>query len=199
VVDSDLFNCVVSNNWSLSRGAAVFQQSTSHNCYNCLFTGNRSASELGYARGFIIEGMSSGTAMAANPAKFINCTIADNSCPQYSAINGVALVNSIVWNNTAGTPDANIVATNSCAAYLTDAHGPGNIASDPLFANAPAGDYTLTPRSPCRDVAKLFDWMTDASDPRSRDLLGHVRLEGALPDMGCHEYLANYGLLIFVR
>ena len=187
-VDSDLYNCVVSNNWAFSRGGAVYMISTSHNCYNCLFTGNRSGSfNGGYAHGFIIEGMGA-NAMASNPAKFVNCTIADNECSKFSAINGVAFVNSIVWNNTAGAADASIVATNSCASYLTNAHGPDNITSDPLFADSAAGDYTLTRRSRCRNAAKLFDWMTDDADPRSRDLLGLVRLGGVLPDMGCYEY-----------
>ena len=88
----------------------------------------------------------------------------------------------------AATADASIVATNSCASYLADAHGPGNIQGAPLFANAPAGDYTLAHRSRCRNAAKLFDWMTDASDPRSRDLAGNPRLGGKLPDMGCFEH-----------
>ena len=99
----------------------------------------------------------------------------------------------------AGVADASIVATNSCASYLADTHGPGNITSDPLFANAPAGDYTLGPRSRCRNAAKLFDWMTDAADPRSRDLSGAPRLGGTLPDMGCYEYPASKRTLFTVQ
>ena len=99
----------------------------------------------------------------------------------------------------AGVADASIVATNSCASYLADTHGPGNITSDPLFANAPAGDYTLGPRSRCRNAAKLFDWMTDAADPRSRDLSGAPRLGGTIPDIGCYEYPFGQRTLLTVQ
>ena len=187
---ADLVNCVVSNNWAISRGAAVFYSGNPNVCYNTLFVSNRSGMYLGvggYYHGAVIEGMS-GNSAAANPAKFVNCTIADNYTGAFNALNGIALVNTVVWNNTAATADASIVATNSCASYLTDAHGPDNITSDPLFADSAAGDYTLGPRSRCRNAAKLFDWMTDASDPRSRDLSGAPRLGGTLPDMGCFEH-----------
>ena len=83
--------------------------------------------------------------------------------------------------------------------YLADTHGPGNITSDPLFANASAGDYTLGPRSRCRNAAKLFDWMTDAADPRSRDLSGAPRLGGTIPDIGCYEYPFGQRTLLIVQ
>ena len=51
----------------------------------------------------------------------------------------------------------------------------------------------------CRNAAKLFDWMTDASDPRSRDLSGAPRLGGALPDIGCYGYLASQKTVIIVQ
>ncbi len=187
---ANLVNCIVSNNWAISRGAAIYFGGDERVCYNCLFVGNRSGMYKnvgGYYHGAVIEGMGANT-VAANPAKFVNCTIADNYTGSYNALNGIVLVNTVVWNNTAATADASIVATNSCASYLTNAHGPDNIASDPLFADSAAGDYMLTHRSRCRNAAKLFDWMTDDADPRSCDLLGLVRLGGVLPDMGCYEY-----------
>ena len=187
---ADLVNCVVSNNWALSRGAAVFYPGSLNVCYNTLFVGNRSGMYLGvggYYHGAVIEGMSA-NAVAANPAKFVNCTIADNYTGSFNALNGIVLVNTVVWNNTAATADASIVATNSCASYLADAHGPGNIQGDPFFADAPAGDYALGPRSPCRNAAFRFDWMDAPADLRSRDLSGAPRLGGSLPDMGCYEH-----------
>ena len=197
--DSNLSNCVVSNNYALSRGAAVMQNGTFKTCYNCLFVNNRSAgSQEAYNRGFIIETMSSDSA-PANPAAFVNCTIATNDSGSKNAVNGPSLVNTIIWNNSASASDSAIIATNSCATYLTDAHGPGNIASDPLFANASAGDYTLLARSPCRNAGMRFDWMTDASSPRSRDLLGRERVEGTLPDMGCYEYPFGKKTILLVQ
>ena len=187
---ADLVNCVVSNNWALSRGAAVFYPGSLNVCHNTLFADNRSGMYRGvggYYHGAVIEGMSA-NAVAADPAKFVNCTIADNYTGSFNALNGIVLVNTVVWNNTAATADASIVATNSCASYLADAHGPGNIQGDPLFADATAGDYTLGPRSPCRNAALRFDWMDAPADLRSRDLSGAPRLGGSLPDMGCYEH-----------
>ncbi len=192
-----LWNCTVTNNWAMSRGAAIYQGGVDKVCYNCLFADNRSGMYPkvgGYYHGAVIEGMTA-NAVAANPAKFVNCTIADNYTGSYNALNGIALVNTVVWNNTAGTADASIVATNSCASYLADAHGPDNIQGDPLFVDAPTGDYALGPGSPGRNAALRLDWMTDAADLRSRDLDGRPRLGGSFPDIGCYEHPFDRSLI----
>ena len=62
-----------------------------------------------------------------------------------------------------------------------------------VFAvSALANGYVLVGESPdLSDARKVLCGgyrMTDIDDPRSRDLLGLVRLGGVLPDMGCYEY-----------
>ena len=44
-----------------------------------------------------------------------------------------------------------------------------------------------------------FGWMTDAADPRSKDLAGNDRVIGAGPDMGCYERPPKIGFTILVR
>ena len=40
----------------------------------------------------------------------------------------------------------------------------GCVTTDPLFANASAGDYGLTVASPCKDTGAVESWMADAYD-----------------------------------
>jgi hypothetical protein len=57
---------------------------------------------------------------------------------------------------------------------------PGNSTEDPLFTNAPEGDYSLLPNSPAVDAAGL------AGAPPV-DVEGNPRPLGAGPDMGAFE------------
>jgi len=59
----------------------------------------------------------------------------------------------------------------------------GNISEDPLFVDAPGGDYRLLAGSPCIDVGINEDWMSDAVD-----LDGKPRVLNGTVDMGAYEY-----------
>jgi hypothetical protein len=59
--------------------------------------------------------------------------------------------------------------------------GSGNIYSDPLFCDAPNGDYHLQAASPCIDTG------TDSGAP-STDIEGTTRPQGSDHDMGAYEY-----------
>jgi hypothetical protein len=60
------------------------------------------------------------------------------------------------------------------------ATGTGNLAQDPQFSNAAAGDYSLKPTSPCIDKG-------GSSGLSSIDLTGGPRIKGAGVDMGAYE------------
>lgn len=122
----------------------------------------------------------------------VNTTFADNTDPQNSVLQvgeaAVAMANCIAWNpNTAPfrlVTDGTLTVRNSdvqggIPAGVTD--GGGNIAADPLFVNAAAGNYHLTATSPCRDAGNT------AAVISSADLDGHPRVQGAAPDMGAYE------------
>jgi hypothetical protein len=95
--------------------------------------------------------------------------------------------NNIVWGNSA--PAHTQISPHpeqffySCVQGGTAA-GVGNIAADPLFAGAAAGDYRLQAGSPCIDTGSLWSfWPRPYACPD-----GNCRLAGAAMDMGALEF-----------
>ena len=70
--------------------------------------------------------------------------------------------------------------------------GEGNVFKHPKF-NRKAGDWRLRNSSPGVDQGKVLDWMDEATD-----LKGTPRIQGAAPDIGCHEDFVH-GLMLMVR
>lgn len=87
--------------------------------------------------------------------------------------------NCIVWGNT-GAELLGCSAAYSCVEG--GASGVGNIAADPLFASAAAGDYRLSAGSPASEVAS-------ATIAPAIDLRGVARPQGPGVDMGAYEYV----------
>lgn len=116
-----------------------------------------------------------------------------NASPVFasSVLNNVAAFNSsgIFDDATGGSIGAyanNDVFGNGAADWtnIVDQAGlNGNIHSDPLFANAPNGDYHLSAGSPCIDAGDKF------SEAWGTDLDGNPRVRGAQADIGAYEAL----------
>jgi hypothetical protein len=92
----------------------------------------------------------------------------------------VTVVDCIVWGNAGyqikafGAPyNAGTSAVVSYSCVEGGFAGTGNLAADPLFANASASDYHLQASSPC----------IDAGDPGSR-----LDPDGTRADMGCFPF-----------
>ncbi len=130
-----------------------------------------------------------------------NCTIAGNQGPG-PAVNTtfstsectVAISNSIVW----GTPDGGgslACADDVCDVSYSDVEGgwpgTGNIDADPLFADAPAGDYHLTRGSPCVDAGTNDGAPDHDLDGRPRPLDGNDDAL-AVTDIGAYEVPQAY-------
>ncbi len=100
--------------------------------------------------------------------------------------------NVIVWGNTfmAGGQETRLAAASQIRySCQTNYAGSGNIAADPLFANAAAHDYSLRPWSPCVNAGENRPWMDGA-----QDLAGNPRITPvgvAVVDMGALEYAAG--------
>ncbi len=211
-------NCAFENNYAVTYGGAVFNTTNAAVFVNCNFTSNttpnwgggifNSASTttltscvfMGNTAGLRGGGMLN---MNTSLPELANITFYNGSSEYGGAMFNVAgsspvITNCILWGNTATTsgnemynqPGADPVVTysNIEGGYT----GTGNIDSDPLFADAGAGDLHLSAGSPCIDaangsVAPEFDL---DGNPREDDLT--VPNTGAgtptYTDIGAYEY-----------
>ncbi len=170
VFASGLSNCIVSYN-TARDGSGMGGNSTS---YNCMVIGNGSITRAGIGGG------------ACNGTHY-NGTFYGNYSGDGGGVFGDAqLFNSIVVSNRAyaygGVNDVHV----SLPAYFTCAStllsGVGNMAADPRFVNAAAGDFRLKTNSPCINKGTNQAWMAG-----SVDLDGNARLFRRIVDMGAYE------------
>ena len=165
-----LTRCVISNCVAEVGGGA-------HGCdlRNCLIASNTA----GYYAG------------GASQCSLFGCTVYGNAAEEYCG--GIdfrcVATNCIVWGNAVddgSSPDFEASSygaaqlTYSCSSSL--AAGDGNLAADPKFRDADAGDFRLRPVSPCLDAAT-----PDDISPTETDLSGNPRIQGDVPDMGAYE------------
>ncbi len=116
-----------------------------------------------------------------------SCTIVGNAPTGLMTRNGGRVRNSIIyanldpggtnWTNYGGVPGD----FSYCCTFPLPP-GPGNIAGDPQFVDAAAGDYRLLPTSPCINAGTNEAWMVGATD-----LDGNPRIVGEAVDVGAYE------------
>ncbi len=184
-------------------GGAVYLVNNS-TLQNCLIHHNRS---LGYTTPTPGAGpLSAGVYSAGTGNRVEYCTIVGNTM-QYGVGVGLNLyrgraVNNIVYFNHAefrgdyrldhqnayATPNRTDTTISNTCAYPLVAGG-GNTAADPLFADWPAGDFTLLPGSPCLDSAAVVAGVTTDYEGTVREADGDGDGTGS-PDMGALEALA---------
>lgn len=93
-----------------------------------------------------------------------NCIIAGNKFHQQ------------IYTNSGGVFGSNTLIQGEAYEF------PGSQNWDPLFTNAAAGDYTLSPRSPAINAANAA-----YVESGETDLAGNVRIQSDAPDMGAYE------------
>ncbi|NCA82365.1 MAG: right-handed parallel beta-helix repeat-containing protein [Opitutae bacterium] len=164
---------------------------------NCLFARNTTK----YGGALCING----SAGILGAISFMNCTITSNTTvsggaggaiytrkPSTNENSVFSIQNSIVWGaNTSSNEIDRSGATQPLPAVafsLFDQPGYAgsmndNVAGDPLFADASAGDYHLAAGSPCLNTGT-------ASGAPAADLDGTPRPQGAGFDMGAYELAA---------
>jgi len=191
---SEMDSCVVQGNRACVGGGGIMCSYGRGSIRNCLVIGNSSTDQGGggieiYEGGWLLE----------------NCTICENWArnePGYRYPGGLydttwftnTVINCIVMFNMSGETTGNYVGgafVHSCTEPLPP--GPGNISSDPLFANRSKGNYRLSLASPCYNAGTNRPWMTG-----TRDLDGVPRIVHGVADMGAYElspihYVATNG------
>jgi hypothetical protein len=125
----------------------------------------------------------------ADQATLHNCTVISNSAGWYGGgVSGSSVHNSIVYFNRApvDTNCSGATLEYSCATPLID--GAGNISADPLFVNTSAGDFRLSPGSPCIDTG-TNDFYLLAMDIQGLPRVMDGNDDGiATVDMGAYEF-----------
>ena len=173
-----LTDCIISNNTASQHGGGIY--TISAKVTNCTIRDNvASDAGGGISFGFgdsypslaiiancIINNNTAGTVGGGircddlSPT-IVNCTVSNNSATSIgggiycSGTDGPAVVNSILWGNTAGGSPNEISAGTIDITY-SDIEGgwtgTGNMDSDPLFVDPGYGDFHLQSGSPCMNV-----------------------------------------------
>jgi C1A family cysteine protease len=179
-------NCTFLNNSAPFGGGGMLNvENSSPAITNCIFKNNLATNCGGGIDNFL------------NTSPVItNCIFWNNSAPNGSAISNrdnssSRITNCVLWNDSSAEiyNDASTPVVTYCdveGGYS----GEGNINSDPLFANAEAGDFHLTAGSPCIDAGN-----NSATSIPATDFEGDARIidgnsDGtATVDMGADEYV----------
>jgi hypothetical protein len=160
-----LYNCIVSGNTAMGSGGAG-RHSTLH---GCLVVSN---SAVAFGGGLLWSSL-------------YHCTVVENAAGSYGGIYRSMLVDSICMFNRAtvsrfANNDGFIGGyTNSCT---SPSAGETNFDADPQFVDPQAGDYRLSPGSPCRDRGTRGSVILDV------DLDGNPRVVHTFVDVGAYEY-----------
>lgn len=192
-----VINCLVTANRADHRGGGLYAYWASPTFINCTVIGN-----------WALEGGGICSFRESNPL-VINCIVRDNRSPDG---NQLALINTArVWG--ADIPTSMTVSFSDIQGGVGEATidsrctlnwGEGNIDSIPLFLNPGmwhdpntptepnddsfmAGDYHITPVSPCFNAGDS----NSIPEQSTTDIDGEARISGGRADMGFDEVLTN--------
>ena len=186
-----LTNCVVTRNNAAggnSVGGAVYSETSTLSLDNCLIGDNRATGNGGGVYVNPLQG----------PTTLVNCTVTNNvglfgggvylngNAPRFNAYNSIIAGNR---GASAGVDfysggNSNVRAYHTLSSY-TRWSGASNFtysASQPLFTDAAAGDYTLIRGSQAIDKGDI-QYVT-----ASVDLAGNPRISGETVDLGAYEF-----------
>ena len=151
---------IVNNQASLGAGGCLYGK-----LHDCLFVGNTAGSWGG----------------GAYESVLYNCTLTGNGAYDGGGVFRATALNSIIWGNTATNGENYFQGSISNSCTTPDPGGMGNVASDPQFVDAAAGDYRLQATSPCLDAGE------DGAVSWAEDLDGNQRIVYGAVDMGAYE------------
>jgi PKD repeat protein len=155
---------VLKGNIAYATGGGAFQTTL----FDCLVSGNTAASAGGTFFGTLERCTVAGNSAGNNSGGILsgslnNCIIQYNSAPLYSNYYGATM--------------------SYCSSTPLPTTGVGNISSDPLFENAPAGNWHLSSASPCIDTGEYRESLVGA-----QDLEGRPRIMISGLDIGAYEF-----------
>jgi hypothetical protein len=178
-----LNNCVLTGNSASAGGGSWY--GTLSNCTlteNCASTSG-GGSCYGTLNSCTITRNSASDGGGSYNGTLTNCTLTSNSAYSGGGSYGGTLNNCIVWMNAIISGETNNYSggtfSYSCTTPLPS--GTGNLSADPLFRLPAAGDFRLSPGSPCLNAG------TNSYAVGAVDLLGNARIQDGTVDMGAYE------------
>ena len=164
-----------------------------------LFIGNSAPNIGAIAYGaLIIENSTFALNESTESGGIVEQNGSDTFVPPYCSL---IVSNSIFWENSV---PANLLGHPDCESFTVQysnvqgGHpGAGNLNLDPLFVDAPGGDFRLSGNSPLRDAGSNLLMSLDTNDddrdaivnePRPYDLEKKSRLVNPTVDMGAYEF-----------
>jgi len=122
-------------------------------------------------------GGGSGIAVGSDHGTVHNNVVVSNNGGLGIMVSGPTASHNLVWGNAVD--------------YPRGGPGPGDLALDPLFADAAGGDFRLRAGSPAVDAGT-------SAHSTAADLEGRARPQGAAPDLGAFEYAAPVAVQVLV-
>jgi len=213
VYASTLYNCLVISNTSPGNAGGTYYSSL-YNCtvaYNVASGAGAGAMYPTLARNCLVYGNQGAGVSLGNGHKVESCTIVGNSYGLNQTSGGPQtniILNCIIYSNETynWTPYANsaFMFTNTCITptniALADFLAAGNTTNNPILinfgsgygTNHVAGNYRLSPNSPCVNSGLYQSWMTNAVD-----MDGRVRIRYGTVDMGAYERINSGAIFGF--
>ena len=182
--------CKFNNNTALNGGALSNGDNSTlgyFNIQNSSFINN-----TGVNGGGVYQGAANLSVSKITNCNFISNTAISGNCVYNTnnvAPSSLDLLNCIIWNNNNSINNlANIGGSMSVTYSIVEGGytGTGNSVLDPLFTDAPNGDFSLQVSSPAIN-------MGDFILPGSIDLAGNPRIVGPGIDVGAYE--SPYGVI----
>jgi hypothetical protein len=179
-----LNNCTLSRNRASKYGGGAYYGTLN----NCTLSGNRAelggGAYYGTLNNCTLTGNSASSGGGAYDGTLNNCTLTGNSAASSGGGSRFGTLNNcIAWGNTLASGVTNNydggTFSYSCSAPLPS--GTGNISVNPLFRLPAAGDFRLSPGSPCLNAG------TNGYVVGSTDVLGNPRIQEGRVDMGAYE------------
>ncbi len=190
-VNCTLDDCLIQNNEASARGGGVLGGTLQR----CVVRGNRSggAAEAVLNNCLVVGNYSVTPGGGALDCTLVNCTVVDNVATDGGGVYGGTASNCIVYGNAASNAPNHANAAFSFSCTTPDPGGTGNVANDPRFADAGAGNYRLAADSPCRDAGD------NGAVLGATDLDGNQRIAFGAVDMGAYEHLAAAGIVLIAQ
>ena len=158
--DARIYSCRFDGNQAVQAGGAIMNGAFSAGSEVLMLNSIVSNNTSGFGFGAIYE-----SALGAF-THIVNCAVVDNAGGGITIDNGATqsiVANTVLWGNTAGDDLDGLMPEVMFCNIQDGGMGIAPMNADPMFINAAAGNYHLSPGSPCIDAGN--NWLVPTDWP----------------------------------